>query len=236
MWSKFKVVCIIQNKKVIIIIKKKWDGMKTKSIYLYRSSASSLLKLLFPAGWLGADPPCEACPGWSGNLKFPPKPRLCCNVCENMSYFLMSLSLTERLANFIASSKCPRVISGTRSSSSMPSMTSVPFSFISRSRFMSFSMHSRMANLHARWQISVISAPLKPCVVLAKNWMSTSLEIGDLRRAAKIDWKKSSYNNTLLLYIYIYVFCRWAVFGLEISTRIFNWNNLDVLSLFFSFF
>ena len=38
-------------------------------------------------------------------LKFPPKPLLCCNVCANISYLRMSLSLTDRRANFIASSK-----------------------------------------------------------------------------------------------------------------------------------
>lgn len=38
----------------------------------------------------------------------------------------------------------------------------------SRSRRISVSMACRMANLHARWQISVKSAPEKPCVTFAK--------------------------------------------------------------------
>lgn len=53
------------------------------------------------------------------HLKLLPKPRLCCRVWANISYFLMSLSLTERRANFIASSKWDRTISGTGSSSSI---------------------------------------------------------------------------------------------------------------------
>ena len=38
-------------------------------------------------------------------LKLLPKPRLCWSVCENISYLRMSLSLTERRANFMDSSK-----------------------------------------------------------------------------------------------------------------------------------
>lgn len=51
-------------------------------------------------------------------LKLPPNPLLCCKVWANISYFLMSLSLTERRANLIASSKWSFLISGTGSSSS----------------------------------------------------------------------------------------------------------------------
>ena len=51
-------------------------------------------------------------------LKFPPNPLLCCRVWANISYFLMSLSLTERRANLMASSKWSFLISGTGSSSS----------------------------------------------------------------------------------------------------------------------
>lgn len=47
-----------------------------------------------------------------------PKPRLCCSVWANISYLRMSLSLTERRANRIASSKWSFLISGTGSSSS----------------------------------------------------------------------------------------------------------------------
>lgn len=47
-----------------------------------------------------------------------PKPRLCCKVCANISYLRMSLSLTERRAKRMASSKWSRRISGTGSSSS----------------------------------------------------------------------------------------------------------------------
>lgn len=46
---------------------------------------------------------------------------------------------------------------------------------------MSFSMFSRMAALHARWQISVMSAPEKPCVNLTRVSKSTSGAMGDLR-------------------------------------------------------
>jgi len=48
-------------------------------------------------------------------LKLEPIPRLCCRVCANISYLRMSLSVTDRRANFIASSKWPRLISGTGS-------------------------------------------------------------------------------------------------------------------------
>ena len=48
-------------------------------------------------------------------LKFP-KPLLCCSVWENISYFWTSLSDTDLLANFIASSKCTLVTSGEGSS------------------------------------------------------------------------------------------------------------------------
>ena len=53
----------------------------------------------------------------SAYLKDWPKPRAVCSFCANISYFLMSLSVTERRANFMASSKCPLLISGTWSSS-----------------------------------------------------------------------------------------------------------------------
>jgi hypothetical protein len=48
-------------------------------------------------------------------LKLPPNPLLCCRVWANISYFLMSLSLTDLRANFMASSKWALVISGTGS-------------------------------------------------------------------------------------------------------------------------
>ena len=47
-------------------------------------------------------------------------------------------------------------------------------SALSRSFWISDSIDSRIANLHARWQISVKSAPLKPCVVFAKYSKSMS--------------------------------------------------------------
>merc|ERR1719231_2021919 len=53
-----------------------------------------------------------------------------------------------------------------------------------RSRSMSFSMFSRIAYLHARWQISVMSAPEKPFVCLASVSRSRSSARGDLRRFA----------------------------------------------------
>ena len=82
-------------------------------IYEYKSSSGSW-KLLPPGCW-----PCELpLSVWPGNLKLPPKPLLCCRVWAKSSYFLMSASVTERRANFIDSSKCARVISGTKSSSS----------------------------------------------------------------------------------------------------------------------
>ena len=52
-------------------------------------------------------------------LKLFPNPRDCCNVWANISYLRMSLSETDRRANFIASSKCARVMFGTGSSSSI---------------------------------------------------------------------------------------------------------------------
>ena len=74
-------------------------------------------------------------------LKLLPNPLACCRVWENISYFLMSLSDTDLeteadkyhhntnkatmshlLANFMASSKCLLVISGTGSSSSSTSI------------------------------------------------------------------------------------------------------------------
>jgi len=39
---------------------------------------------------------------------------------------------------------------------------------LSLSLRISFSMHSLMASLHARWQISVRSAPEKPLVIFAR--------------------------------------------------------------------
>ena len=41
-----------------------------------------------------------------------------------------------------------------------------------------------MAYLHARWQISVMSAPEKPFVKRTRRSMSTPSSTGDLRRAA----------------------------------------------------
>ena len=60
-------------------------------------------------------------------LKFPPNPRLCWRVCANISYLRMSLSLTDLRANFMASSKWSRLISGTGSSSSTSYIVTVPF-------------------------------------------------------------------------------------------------------------
>ena len=59
-------------------------------------------------------------------LKFPPNPRLCWRVCANISYLRMSLSLTDLRANFMASSKWSRLISGTGSSSSTSYIVTVP--------------------------------------------------------------------------------------------------------------
>ncbi|TNN54968.1 hypothetical protein EYF80_034836 [Liparis tanakae] len=52
---------------------------------------------------------------------------------------------------------------------------------LSLSLRISFSMHSLMASLHARWQISVRSAPEKPLVIFAN---SVTLLMGLLRRLA----------------------------------------------------
>lgn len=73
----------------------------------------------------------------------------------------MSASLTDRRANFMASSKWARVMQGTssRSSSMRSGFSARRFSFS-----MSRSIDSRIAYLHARWQISVISAPENPFV------------------------------------------------------------------------
>ena len=118
----------------------------------------------------------------SGKRKFVPKPRNYCNVWANTSYLRMSLSLNDRLANFIVSSKWFRRISGTRSNSSV-STEVCPLRCRSFSRARSFSIDSRMTNLHAHWHISVKSGPLKPLVTLAKYCRSTSLAIGDFLKA-----------------------------------------------------
>lgn len=103
----------------------------------------------------------------------------------------MSASDTERRAYFIASSKCALVISGTGSASSSSMVSG--FSARRFSRSMSRSMDSRMAYLQARWQISVMSAPEKPCVKRASVSMSTSAAMGDLRRfALKMDRRDGS--------------------------------------------
>eukprot|EP00898_Chlorokybus_atmophyticus_P005073 jgi/Chlat1/5567/Chrsp369S08998 len=145
---------------------------------LYRSSSSA-------AGWANAaSAPAVAAAvpaGRSGNLKSEPNPRLCCSVCANAWYLRMSASLTLRRAYFMASSKWAPRISGTSSTSSS-SMES-GFSALRFSRSMSFSMFSRMAYLQARWQISVISAPLNPCVYFARASRSTSGANGDLRNS-----------------------------------------------------
>lgn len=47
---------------------------------------------------------------------------------------------------------------------------------LSLSLRISFSMLSLMASLHARWQISVRSAPEKPLVILARKSKSTSYQ------------------------------------------------------------
>ena len=76
-----------------------------------------------------------------------------------------SLSLTERRANFIDSSKWALVISGTRSGISSVSIALGLASALAARSFscsISFSIDSRIASLAARWQISVRSAPLKP--------------------------------------------------------------------------
>ena len=82
----------------------------------------------------------------------------------------------------MASSKWAFVISGTGSGSSSCIASGSAARRCSRS--MSRSMDSRMAYLQARWQISVMSAPLKPWVKRARVSMSTSPAMGDLRRAA----------------------------------------------------
>mmetsp|Transcript_40012 Transcript_40012/g.110128 ORF Transcript_40012/g.110128 Transcript_40012/m.110128 type:complete len:218 (+) Transcript_40012:45-698(+) len=138
---------------------------------LYRSSSSSAVaaasNVAAPAaGAAGAVPP-PTPP--SGNLKDEPKPRDCWSVWENISYLRMSLSFTERRANFIDSSKCALVISGTGSTASSVSIAaSPPAAAFSFSSSISFSIDSRIAILAARWQISVRSAPEKPCSVLER--------------------------------------------------------------------
>eukprot|EP00732_Lithocolla_globosa_P002951 Lithocolla_globosa_v1_NODE_2130_length_2151_cov_211.295802.p2 type:complete len:110 gc:universal NODE_2130_length_2151_cov_211.295802:1815-1486(-) len=96
----------------------------------------------------------------------------------------MSLSDTDRRANVIASSKWSGLSSGTGSSYSS-SMLASPRSLRSFSIRISFSIDSRMASLHARWQISVRSAAEKPGVTLDRYARSTLGSRGDLRRAAR---------------------------------------------------
>ena len=93
-------------------------------------------------------------------LTLVPNPRNCWNI----SYFCASSSETDRRANFMASSKWVRLISGTRSSSiSIFGLAARSFSHLILASF-----DWRIANLQARWQISVKSAPEKLCVTLAK--------------------------------------------------------------------
>ena len=102
----------------------------------------------------------------------------------------MSASDTERRAYFIASSKCARVMQGTgsigldglrgrlgfglgrgggsvgvRLHGRAAAAAAAAAAASARSLSMSFSIDSRIAYLHARWQISVMSAPEKPVVV-----------------------------------------------------------------------
>lgn len=81
-------------------VERKWkDGTQTLTLFLRNAHAAT------------------AAASVKSNLKFP-KPRLCCRVWANISYLRMSLSLTERRANLMASSKWSRRISGTGSKSS----------------------------------------------------------------------------------------------------------------------
>mmetsp|Transcript_176846 Transcript_176846/g.430218 ORF Transcript_176846/g.430218 Transcript_176846/m.430218 type:complete len:227 (-) Transcript_176846:1607-2287(-) len=85
----------------------------------------------------------------------------------------------------MAASKCAVVMVGTGSSSSSPSsMTSSPAASRARSFSISFSIDSRIANLAARWQISVKSAPVNLSVCSARYSRSTSGDTGDLRSTA----------------------------------------------------
>ena len=80
-------------------------------------------------------------------LKFPPNPRLCWRVCANISYLRMSLSLTDLRANFMASSKWSRLISGTGSSSSTSYIVTVPFVSVIDEHM------SNTGNNNKKWQV-----------------------------------------------------------------------------------
>ena len=80
-------------------------------------------------------------------LKFPPNPRLCWRVCANISYLRMSLSLTDLRANFMASSKWSRLISGTGSSSSTSYIVTVPFVSVIDEHM------SNTGNNNNKWQV-----------------------------------------------------------------------------------
>lgn len=62
---------------------------------------------------------------------------------------------------------------------------------------MSLSMLSLMADLQALWQISVMSAPEKPCVKRVRVSMSTSGATGDLRRHACVHGTTNTEQQTV---------------------------------------
>ena len=99
----------------------------------------NLLHLLKPRDRLiiGCSAPSSTPLRRAENLKDCPNPRAVCNFCANISYFLMSLSVTERRANLMASSKCSLRISGSPGQGCHEAL----------SRRMSASMLSRMASL-----------------------------------------------------------------------------------------
>lgn len=66
-------------------------------------------------------------------------------------------------------------------------MSASGFCALCFSRRISASIESRMASLHARWQTSVRSAPLKPWVTLAMYIRSMSCEDSDLNKNQTIE-------------------------------------------------
>lgn len=72
----------------------------------------------------------------------------------------------------VAACRCEKADTGTEN----PLTIADGLVCLSLSLRISFSMLSLMASLHARWQISVRSAPEKPLVIFARKSKSTSYQ------------------------------------------------------------
>ena len=104
----------------------------------------------------------------------------------------------ERLEIICSPKKTLQILSNPRLRQNV--LTSSPWSIRSFSCSISLAMHSLIASLQARWQISVKSAPEKPLVTRARCSISTSGSTGDLRRLAlKIDKRDPSSGSGMYI-------------------------------------